>query len=241
MVTAAVLAPLASALIAFSACPVARAQSPEVPRSGVDLDLEEGVETPTEEITYFQGKLHDSEVNLGNSVEVGSDESTYDDSASDSAAETHTFTWSSDVDIQGHAQVSGGCDITLESGPAWAEARAHAKAEVQYGGVQVLAEDENGLAVTTQGTTQSIGGSVTILGFGGGFQTTWTESTGSSQQAPVSDVDSGGTVCADEAVVTLSADGYLHLHVEAGGKGSASAEAAAGALLQVGVCEHDPV
>jgi hypothetical protein len=139
------------------------------------------------------------------------------------------------IEMLGHANVSGRAEVDIYNGEGFGSAAATATASITYGSQCVEAQDEAALAITTIGTTQTIGANVTIAGYGGGFTTTWQSDLNHSRVVPLSDGKSGQWEETCNASGTFHTVGGGTLWLENGAEGYTTGYATAGGLLLIRV------
>lgn len=169
---------------------------------------------PWEEITNHTGKAK-----------------TYD--MDDKSAIGYRLTWAEAVDVSGNAGISGKASGSIKNPRGWIKCMIRAKSLVKYADQKVLAEGKDGFALTTDGNQKTIGGGVTIKGYGASLTVSWVQQEeGHVEKAAIGDIDSGLTRLTKEAVVNLQAFVKGSMYLEDQAVGNWEAEAEAGALIE---------
>jgi hypothetical protein len=163
----------------------------------------------------------------------------------DRSAIIYTLTFTESVNVSAHDSISGKAEAGISKPRGWVKCLIGAWAKVKYADQNVFAgkgkKGSDGLCVTTDGTSKTIGGGVTISNFGFSFVTSWVQQEGGhSETALLGDFDSGLTRETKEVVVDLFAFVKGTMYLEKNASGTWEAEASAGALILANIKTHSP-
>lgn len=139
-----------------------------------------------------------------------------------------------DTLAMGFANVWGQASGSISAGVGYMNCGIHAKSKVKYADVVVKAEDQGSFFLTTEGSPISVGVGGQVFGTGITFSGTYIKlNLNQKKTVSISDVDSGLKKEATQVNIDLLADVEGELWLDSGGKGELSAEASAGALVEL--------
>lgn len=140
-------------------------------------------------------------------------EGDYQASFEDNGAMAWTLSHPAAAEVLGMASVQGYASADITAGNGNASVYAGAKSEVAYGGVVALALDEKFVAIASAGAPIGAGGSITLFGFGGGFNVTITPDLATASKANLSKADQKGWRAGNSASVTLNTNTYGNINI----------------------------